>query len=99
MSEHEVQTLIDGVVSATLKSKKQWDLAKILAVIIGCSSVIFALGEYRADDRDWKKNYDEWKPQISQTVSEHSRLLYTIQGERNQNQRDMNDQSTLTKNK
>lgn len=92
---HEFQDLIDLAVNSisnrATKSKRQWDIAKIAAVVITGCGVIFQLGEYKAEDRAWKKTYDEWKPVISVTVLNDHEYIVRQQGERNQQLRDRND--------
>jgi len=46
MSEHEMQSIIDGVVEATLKSKRQWDIAKIASVLGGSLLTLWAVAFY-----------------------------------------------------
>lgn len=99
MGQSEIESLINAVaetVSAkTTKSKKHWDLAKMGVALLSAGSVIFAMGVQHANDENWKKSYDEWRPEISKTVSVHEHFIDILQGERNQAQRDRNDKAVV----
>ena len=90
MSEHEMQTVIDGVVTATLKSKKQWDIAKISSVFIAAGTMIFALGIWNGNLSAWRQDIQNWREQTTIKLEKHDEDISRLQGTQHVNRVEYN---------
>ena len=89
--ENTLNAAVEAITNKTMRSKRQWDIAKITTILISTGTIIFYGGVYTAQEQQFKNDINIWKPEISKTVRDDHEYLIREQGALNQRMRDRND--------